>query len=203
MRLGAEASVASVLALDPEVVVCATGSVPRVPAVAGIDAALADGWVTQGWEVLAGRAEVGARVAVVSEEDHFETPNVADALAEAGHAVEIFHKWLSVGSQIDRYSVGAIMARLAHHAIAVHTPWRLEAVEGRTLVLRSALTGDLRHEDGFDTVVLVAGSVPDTTLYQQLRAEGSVPHVTLAGSAWVPRLLAEATQHGAQVGLEI
>ena len=103
VRLGAEASVASVLALDPEVVVCATGSVPRVPAVAGIDAALADGWVTQGWEVLAGRAEVGARVAVVSEEDHFETPNVADALAEAGHAVEIFHKWLSVGSQIDRY----------------------------------------------------------------------------------------------------
>jgi len=49
----------------------------------------------------------------------------------------------------------------------------------------------------------VYGSVPDARLYYQLRDAGSVDRLFLVGSAWVPRRLAEATQHGAQVGMVI
>ncbi len=159
--------------------------------------------VVTGWDALAGRAEVGERVAVVSQEDHFETPGVADHLATSGRSVEIFHKWTSVGSAIDRYSIGPVMRRLTAHGIPIHTGLRLAEVDGSTLAFLSAFTGEATTFEGFDTVVLVYGSVPDDRLYRHLRAAGSVERLYLVGSAWVPRRLAEATRHGARVGMEV
>lgn len=199
VRLGAEGSLTEVLALEPDVVVCATGSVPRRPDTPGVDAA----HVVQGWDVLDGSVEIGERVAVVSQEDHFETPNVADFLATNGKDVEIFHKWTALGNQIDRYSIGPVMRRLAGHGIPIHTGMRLAEVDGSRLAFTSAFTGDSCSVDGFDAVVLVYGSVPDDRLHRQLRDAGSVDRLFLVGSAWVPRRLAEATQHGARVGLEV
>jgi hypothetical protein len=95
------------------------------------------------------------------------------------------------------------MGRLAGHGIPIHNGMRLAGVVGSTLTFTSAFTGDPHSVEGFDSVVLVYGSVPDDRLYRQLRGTSSVEHLFLVGSAWVPRLLAEATQHGAQVGLEI
>lgn len=57
--------------------------------------------------------------------------------------------------------------------------------------------------EGFDSVVLVYGSVQQPQLYDQLKAAGGRAEVFLAGSAWVPRRLAEATRHGANVGMII
>ncbi len=199
VRLGADVSVAEVVDLAPDAVACATGSVPRVPVTPGIEAS----HVVQGWDVLDGRVEVGERVAVVSQEDHFETPNIADFLATSGREVEIFHKWTGVGNQIDRYSIGPIMRRLAGNGVPIHCGMRLAEVEGSTLRFASAFTGDSHSVDGFDTVVLVYGSVPDDRLYRQIRKTSSIGRLFLVGSAWVPRLLAEATQHGARVGMEI
>ncbi|UCE87346.1 MAG: NAD-binding protein [Deltaproteobacteria bacterium] len=199
VRLGTEVDAQEILALEPDAVACATGSVPRVPATPGVDAA----HVVQGWDVLAGRAQVGERVAVVSQEDYFETPNVADYLAERGKRVEIFHKWMGIGAQIDRYSIGAVMSRLTEHSVLIHTGLRLASVGSGTLEFRSAFGGRTRSFEGFDSVVLVYGSVPDARLYYELKEAGSTARLFLVGSAWVPRSLAEATQHGARVGMEI
>ncbi len=199
LRLGAEASMAEVLALDADVVVCATGSVPRVPDTPGIDAP----HVVQGWHVLDGSSEVGDRVAVVSQEDHFETPNIVDFLAASGRQVDVFHKWTAIGNQVDRYSIGPIMRNLDRHGVAIHTGLRLAGVDDSALTFTSSYSGESHTFDGFDTVVLVYGSVPDDRLYRQLNDAGSVDRLFLVGSAWVPRRLAEATQHGARVGMEI
>jgi len=199
VRLESEASVEQILALTPDAVACATGSLPRVPDTPGVDAA----HVVQGWDVLAGRAQVGERVAVVSQEDHFETPNVADYLAERGARVEIFHKWTAIGAQIDRYSMGPVMERLADNDVVIHTGMRLAAVGDGKLEFRSAFGGKTHSFEGFDSVVLVYGSVPDAGLYHQLKEAGAMARLFLVGSAWVPRALAEATQHGARVGMEI
>ena len=199
VRLETEAGVEEILALRPDAVACATGSVPRVPDVPGVDA----DHVVQGWDVLAGTAHVGERVAVVSQEDGFETPNVADALAERGAQVEIFHKWVGIGSQIDRYSMGPVMQRLAEKDVTIHTGLRLSGIDAGKLEFTSAFAGGTRSFEGFDSVVLVYGSVPDARLYYDLKREGCVERLFLVGSAWVPRQLAEATQHGARVGLEV
>jgi 2,4-dienoyl-CoA reductase-like NADH-dependent reductase (Old Yellow Enzyme family)/thioredoxin reductase len=199
VRLGSEVGPDAVAALEPDAVACATGSLPRVPETPGVDAA----HVLQGWDVLAGRAEAGERVAVVSQEDAFETPNVAEALAERGHRVEIFHKWNGIGAQIDRYSMGAVLARLAEHGVVVHTGWRLAAVGDGKLEFTRAFGGARRSFEGYDSVVLVYGSVPDAKLYYALKERNLAARLFLVGSAWVPRPLAEATAHGARVGMEI
>ena len=89
------------------------------------------------------------------------------------------------------------------HTRVVHTGVRLARVEDGKLELTSAFTGETSLAGDFDTVVLVYGSVPDTRLHDSLRESDSAARLFLAGSAWVPRLLAEATQHGARVGLEV
>jgi 2,4-dienoyl-CoA reductase-like NADH-dependent reductase (Old Yellow Enzyme family)/thioredoxin reductase len=202
IRFETEATLENILALSPDAVACATGSVPRVPDTPGVDGAR----VFQGWDVLAGRvsaAELGERVAVVSQEDHFETPNVADFIAEKGKRVEIFHKWTAIGGQIDRYSIGPVMTRLHENDVAIHTGMRLAGIGDDTLEFTSAFGGRAHVFDGFDSVVLVYGSVPDSRLYYELKEEASIDRLFLVGSAWVPRLLAEATLHGAKVGMEI
>ena len=204
VRLEADPGIDEILALEPDAVACATGSVPRWPATPGVRSAN----VFQGWDVLAGRADVGERVAVVSQEDGFETPNVADFLASQGKRVEIFHKWLGIGSQIDRYSIGAVMGRLVDGQVAIHTGVRLKGVGDGKLEFVSAFNDGTFCFEGFDSVVLVYGSQPDTRLYDELKRaadepKASTPRLFLVGSAWVPRVLADATQHGARVGMEI
>jgi thioredoxin reductase len=204
VRLGAAVGVDEILALRPDAVACATGSRPRWP---DTPSGLEREGVVQGWDVLAGRAELGDRVAVISQEDHFETPNVADYAALHAGQVEIFHKWTQIGAQIDRYTIGPVMTQLAEKNVRIHTGLRLAAVCGGKLELVSSFGGRRHVFDGFDTVVLVYGSVPDPSLYYSLRQaqreSGGDARLFLVGSAWVPRLMAEATLHGAKVGMEI
>jgi NADPH-dependent 2,4-dienoyl-CoA reductase/sulfur reductase-like enzyme len=199
VRLESEVDADQLLDLAPDAIACATGSVPRRPDIPGVDAPN----VVQGWDVLAGNAVVGERVAVISQEDAFETPNVADYLAERGKRVEIFHKWLGIGAQIDRYSVGPVMSRLVDNDVVIHDGLRLVAIDGGRLEFVSAFGGRTQHFEGFDSIVLVYGSAPDAELYHSLASRGGPARLFLVGSAWVPRLLAEATQHGARVGMEI
>ena len=199
VRLGCEADVAGIRSFAPDAIACATGAQPRRSQTPGLDSA----HVVQGWDALAGTVEVGERVALISQEDGFETPNVADHLSERGRRVTIFHKWMALGSEIDRYSLGPVMERLVNHGVTLHTGLRLSAVDGGRLEFRSAFGDGHCTFTGFDTIVLVYGAVPDARLYHELRAARAAERLFLVGAAWVPRALAEATQHGARVGMEI
>ncbi|TAK53905.1 MAG: FAD-dependent oxidoreductase [Gammaproteobacteria bacterium] len=200
VRLETCADSDTIRALAPEAVVIATGARPRVPEnIPGIGL----GHVVQGWDVLLGRADTGVRVALVSQEDGFETLNVAEYLAERGRHVTIFHKSPSVGLTTGRYSMGAVLSRLEQREIQVYPNRRLAEVRSDGLTFVSSFGGKTYQAEGFDTVVLVYGAVPDAALYEQLRAEGAIGSLYIAGAAWTPRRIAEATQHGASIGLVI
>jgi dimethylglycine catabolism A len=200
VRLGTRADIMSVKALEPDAVVIATGAIPRVPHdVAGLDLP----HVLQGWEVMQGKARVGERVAIVSQEDYYETPSVADYLAGKGKQVTIFHKNVHLGWEIARYSLGMTLARMEALGVTVHPNLTLTKVDATGLEFVSALgTQTYRHE-GFDSVVLVYGAVAQPDLYEQLKADGGIAELYLAGAAWLPRRMAEATRHGASIGLVI
>jgi dimethylglycine catabolism A len=153
--------------------------------------------------VLAGKAKTGSRVALVSQEDGFETLNVAEYLAERGKHVTLFHKSHSVGLTTGRYSMGAVLSRLQDRDIPVHPNRRLTEVTSDALTFVSSFGGKTYRADGFDTVVLVYGAVPNGSLYEQLRTDRSLGTVYVAGAAWAPRRIAEAVQHGARIGLAI
>ena len=79
----------------------------------------------------------------------------------------------------------------------------LKAVQGNAIELVSAWGGKTYREEGFDSVVLVYGSVAKHDLYDQLKADGSIAQLYLAGAAWLPRHMSESTRHGANIGLAI
>ena len=108
-----------------------------------------------------------------------------------------------IGSAIDRYSMGPVMELLAENDVTIHTGMRLTGVEDHKLEFTSSFGAGTRSFEGFDTVVLVYGSVPDARLHGELKSRGGELSLYLVGSAWVPRYLAEATAHGARVALEI
>jgi len=200
VRLETHADIDAVKALSPDAVVVATGSIPRVPSeIPGIDLP----HVVQGWDVMRGKASTGSRVAVVSQEDYYETPCVAEFLAERGKQVEVFHKSVHLGTEIARYSIGMVLNRMELCGVTIHPNLILKEVQADGLELVSSFGGKTYRKEGFDGVVLVYGSVPQHDLYDQLKAEGSIPQLYLAGSAWLPRFMAEATRHGASIGLVI
>lgn len=200
VRLDTAADVDMIEALAADAVVVATGSVPRFPLDvpgAGLP------HVFQGWDVLQSKVRLGQRVAIISQEDYFETPNVAEFIAELGKQVEIFHKSAQLGTAIDRYSLGTVLGRLEKHDVRIHTNLRLSAIDADGFDMVSAFGEKKYRHTGFDSIVLVYGSVPNCALYDQLNARGRVKELYLIGSAWVPRRIAEATRHGANVGLII
>jgi len=200
VRLQTDADIDAIKALSPEAVVIATGSIPRLPNdVPGIDLP----HVVQGWDVMQGKASTGDRVAVISQEDYYETPCVAEFLAEGGKQVEVFHKSIHLGTEINRYSIGMVLGRMEVCGVTIHPNLILKEVRADGLEFVSSFGGKTCREEGFDSVVLVYGSVPQHGLYDQLKAEGSIPQLYLAGSAWIPRFMAEATRHGADIGLVI
>ena len=200
VRLQSDADIGAIKALSPDAVVIATGSVPRVPSgIPGIDLP----HVVQGWDVMTGKASTGNRVAVISQEDYYETPCVAEFLAERGKQVEVFHKSVHLGFEIARYSIGMVLSRMENCGVTVHPNLILKEVRADGFELVSSFGGKTYHKEGFDSVVLVYGSVSQHDLYDQLKAEGSIAQIYVAGSAWLPRFMAEATRHGASIGLVI
>jgi hypothetical protein len=160
--------------------------------------------VVQGWDVLLGKADTGPRVALISQEDYYATPNIASFLAERGRHVEIFHKSSGVGSSIGQYSIGSVLSRLELHGVVTHPNLLLTRIHPDGLDFVSSLfSGKTYRMEGFDSVVLVYGAVAQAELYEQIKAEHCVSQLYLAGSAWLPRKMAEATQHGANIGLVI
>jgi 2,4-dienoyl-CoA reductase-like NADH-dependent reductase (Old Yellow Enzyme family)/thioredoxin reductase len=200
VRLETSASLDAIKALSPQAVVIATGSVPRVPMdIAGIDLP----HVVQGWDVMQGKATTGQRVAIISQEDYYETPCIAEYLTERGKQVEIFSKSVHLGYEVARYSIGMLLKHMEQCGVTIHPNLVLNAVRPDGIELVSSWGDKTYQEQGFDSVVLVYGSIPQHDLYDQLKADGSIAQVFVAGSAWLPRHMAEASRHGASVGLVV
>ncbi|MCP5056421.1 MAG: FAD-dependent oxidoreductase [bacterium] len=200
LRLKTHADIDAIKALSPDAVAIATGSIPRVPHdLPGIDLP----HVVQGWDVMQGKVSTGDRVAVVSQEDYYETPCIAEYLASKGKQVEVFHKSLHLGYEIARYSIAMVLAHMENCGVTVHPNLVLKEIDADGLEFLSSFGEKTYRKEGFDSVVLAYGSVPVHNLYDELKTDGSIPQVYVAGSAWLPRFMAEASQHGASIGLAI
>lgn len=194
VRRNTTATPEMVLGLQPDVVIVATGSLPRTFEVPGAEQPN----VVQARDVLAGTVTVGERVVIVSEDDQMETPSIADFLAAQGKQVEILHKWLMIGSRVERYTQGIVFYSLYKNGVVISPSTRVRAIEDGRVIAYNAHTGEERRIDGIESVVLSLGSRGDDRLYRAL--QGKVKELYVIGAAFAPRRLLEATQHGANIG---
>jgi hypothetical protein len=198
--LGANATRASVGALDPDVVLVATGSTPRLDGVQWSDPGeplrCADGAkLTSSWDVLTAAAPFAGSALVVDDTGAYEATAAAERLLEDGVAVTFATRhdsFMPLGQPF--FEARAALRRMrAHEGFALHT---------RCLAL-GARPGEalLRYRDGgvpfavpADRVVFVSPNASQSTLTADL--EDVAPTVRPIGDAISQRYLRQAIADG-------
>ena len=192
LLLGNEVTADELVAFGVDAVVVATGGVPIVPEVPGVD----DPSVVAALAAIEG-APVGERVLVVGGLDkHLGAPTVAEMLADRGCEVELVSEQFDFAQGVEDGTRIPLRKRLADKAVRVSLLHALVRVEPAGPVVVDRLTGEERRLDGA-TVVLACGMAPDDRLARAL--EGRVPAVHVIGDALAPRRIMHATLEGARV----
>jgi len=186
IKLGVEATMADIESINPDVVFLATGGVPFIPEIQGTET----GNVVIAEEVLAGRVEVGERVIVIGGE--LVGCETAEFLAEAGKKVTITRRGQAMASTLAPNVREPLLGRLTNKGVTMLTSIHYEEVTVRGLVITSK--EGQKHTIHCDTIVLAAGSKPNTKLLTALKDRGL--EVYQIGDCLKPRSLLEALADG-------
>jgi len=197
VRLGVEATAASVLADRPDAVVVATGSHPFVPPVPGGDGK----HVVTDRDVLSGDAKVGANVVVVDDVHTQQALSTAELLLEQGKRVEVLSPLFYVGQDIGVTSIAPLYKRLFTAGVVLSPGTELRAVEGSAVIVANVYSGGERRIEGVDTVVLSAGSRSTDSLYRALK--GRVAELYAVGDCVAPRGVHQAILDATRVARAI
>ncbi len=166
MRLGVEAKAGDVRALDPEIVIVATGGVPN------------PGWfqgralATSSWDILTGRVEPAENVLLYDENGAHQGPSAAEFMAKRGSKVEVTSPDRALLLELGETTYGAFMKELYQAGVVVSLDLRLTQVyrEGNKLVAVLANTYTQQEEERIvDQVVGECGTMPNDALYFDLK----------------------------------
>jgi hypothetical protein len=202
VRLGVEADAATVLALQPDAVVVATGSRPRRVEVAVAGAARPRPALTV-LEALApdSPAATARRAVVVDREGHMRAFVVADLLARWGVEVEFLTPFATPGPLVEIMNLGELGDRLSARGVRFRPGMDLLWWEGAlSLAVQDAFTAERSTLSGIDVLVVLAGSDPVAEVAAEVAGMAPAVEVHVIGDASCPRTVEEATTQGARVG---
>jgi 2,4-dienoyl-CoA reductase-like NADH-dependent reductase (Old Yellow Enzyme family)/pyruvate/2-oxoglutarate dehydrogenase complex dihydrolipoamide dehydrogenase (E3) component len=201
VRLGERATAAGVLGLQPDLVVVATGAVPRRDAFQTwlperILPGLGDIELLTSWDVLR-EAPLGESVLIVDEIGHYEPLDVAEYVLAAGRKVHFVTRFATMASNLEtRFD----MIGRAHTKYLLERDFDLYT---RSLVLEVApdratiANVDARHRTTsleVDTFVFLSGNLPQRELLDELEDAGV--RAKAIGDANGPRMLEAAILEG-------
>lgn len=208
VKLNCEASVDSILALQPDGVIVATGSLPDrsgysdinplVDRVPGLDA---DNVFTA-LDVLAQPQRVGKRVLVLDEEGNRYSAGITELLVENGHEVHVVTRWNALFHRLaTTLDQPVIYANLFSRGLTYTLNAWVSRARGTSVDLFNLYSGEEQTLEGFDSIVLTVRHLPLDGLYHALKAE--LPNVHRVGDAVVPRKTDHAIFEGFLAGREI
>jgi len=197
IRTGAAVDAAMVRDLAPDVVIVATGARPYAPALEGREEA----HMVEAWDVLAGRANVGASVVIADWRCDWIGIGLAEMLASAGSRVSLCLNGAMAGETLQLYVRNHCLGRLHKLGVPVRTHLRLFGADAGSVYFQDTLTGDAVVIEDVDTVVTALGHIGDDELLLSLA--GYTGEVRAIGDCIVARSAEEAVYEGLLAGWEI
>ena len=179
--LNTEVSPQLIMEERPDAVVVATGGIPLIPDIPGID----DDSVVSFEDVLLGKASAGDRVVIIG--GGLIGCDTALFLAEQGKSVTIVRRGEKIGRELSPSFIHRVYSKFKQLDVKMLTGVTYEEINERGLVITR---DDAERLLEADTVVIAAGYLPDDSLYNELN--GKVPQLYLVGDSREPRSIVEA-----------
>ena len=181
----------------PDVVVVATGAVPRIPPLETDDAA----HVVDAWSVINGEANVGASVVVADWVGDWIGLGVAESLVRAGCQVKLVVNAAVAGASIHDVVRDQWIGELHKLGVEMIPFAKVYGANEDTVYFTHIVTGEPIVIEDTETLVLAQGHTPVNTLADDLKTYPG--EVMLIGDALSPRTAEEAVLEGLKAGTEI
>jgi 2,4-dienoyl-CoA reductase-like NADH-dependent reductase (Old Yellow Enzyme family)/thioredoxin reductase len=192
-HLNHEVTSEDIQTLNPDVVVLATGSLPALPPVEGIEKDI----VLTFEDVLNGAPPPFKNVVVVGGGP--TGLELALHLAEYGCAVTVVEILSEVGNGLEAMTKKIILKHLKDNNVALMTDTRLQQIEAHGVVVANKDNQEKRIKA--EKVVIAIGTRPDTRLYDKIKSLGYEIHQI--GDCLEPRSAKDAIYESAVLGRRI
>ncbi len=192
-HLGEDVTAQTVKKENPDVVILATGSIPVLPPVEGIDAAA----VVTFDKVLNGDVCQKKKTVVVG--GGATGCEVAFHLSETGSSVTIIELLPKIGGDLESVTKKLLLRKLGENKVRILTEHRLLRVNDTSLVIAGP-DGRERVLEA-ERIVVAIGIRPDDTIHRQIKSLGYETHVI--GDCLEPRTAKTAIYEGTKLGCTI
>lgn len=194
--IGTEATPEIIEKENPDVVVVATGSTPKIPLLPGADQKN----VVSVHDVLLERADIGEKVLVVDGgEGHWECCSVVEYLVDMGKKVEIVTPLMFVGQElVTTTDLTAFYMRMRPRGVVFSPNTVIKEISGNTVVVLDLFAFTERTIEDVDTVVLAMGNQANNQIYYDLK--GKVKELYAIGDCLSPRKAIDAIYDGYNIG---
>ncbi len=202
VKLGVNASTEQLLAGKPDVIIVATGSIPKKHPVGGADGPA----IFNVLQVLNGEADLGERVCLIDYDGHQRATATAEFIANQGKKLDMITSSLFICAELgptqDLYSS---RQRLLQKGVTFTPDIAVMEVGGEAgakSVKGFNVYSNVWYDWGpYDSLVLVMGQQVDDDLYMSLK--GKVPELYRIGDCVSPRKVDMAIWEGHKLGREI
>jgi mycofactocin system FadH/OYE family oxidoreductase 2 len=196
--LNHEVDDAFVLENDPEAVIIATGSKPKVCPVTGCTWPL----VLNVWNVLKGEGIIGQRVIFIDYDGHHQATSCAEYLADSGRSVHMVTPSLFVGAELGpSQDLFLSRQRLLQKGVTFTTDFAVMEIRGAEVHGFNVYSNEWRVFEGYDTVVAAMGNQAEDALYKSLK--GRVKELYRIGDCVAPRKVDMAIHEGYMAGKRV
>ncbi len=189
IELGRECTAETIRAAQPDAVVLATGSVPAIPSIAGIEGRS----VTTAISALLGEAKIGTEVVVVG--GGYVGCETALHFAQMGKKVSIIEMLPDIALDAGAIDRVALVGLLAEGGVKVFTDSTVEVMNTNGVV---ACNKDGEKHDFRGSVIMATGMNANDGLYEEIK--DSVVEIHKIGDAVQPRRILDAIHEGEAVG---
>lgn len=196
LRLGVDAAPDTVLAENPDAVIIATGSIPKINPFPGQYSAPQ---VVNTVQVLNEEVAVGQKVLLIDNDGHHQATGTAEFMADREREVHIITSSLFAGGNLGPLQdLFLTRKRLAEKGVTFTPDIAVLEIQGTTVKGLHVYSNEMMDFKGYDTIVLAVGNIACDQLYFELK--GKVKELYRVGDCVAPRKTDMAIIEGHRVG---